>query len=155
MSEISANQSETAPSEEEDTSPHPSSTAGLAIELILTRQLAGYLALAIVMVDPTWSVIYYNEMAERILGRRFDEAGPIPWTDWSDAFHFTDSTGQAIPAEEIPVLASLRSRRISHLDFWMRGLDGMLRHVDSVGIPLIGNAGRFQGAVGVFQMIEP
>lgn len=155
MSEARANQSETTPSDEQAVSPHPSPITGHPIEVILARQLAGYLALAIIIVDPSGSVIYYNEPAERILGRRFDEAGPIPWTAWSNAFNFTDMAGEAIPAEEIPVLAAWRSRRISHLEFWMRGLDGVPRHVDAVGIPLWGNAGRFHGAVSIFQAIEP
>jgi PAS domain-containing protein len=155
MSEIRANQGETAPSEAQATSPNRAPIAGHAIELILARQLAGYLALAVVIVDPSWSVIYYNEPAERILGRRFDEAGPVPWTAWTNAFHFTDAAGKAIPAEEIPVLSALRSRQISHLDFWMLGLDGVRRHVGALGIPLVGNAGRFHGTVGIFQEIEP
>lgn len=155
MSEMRANQSDTTSSEKQATSPRPPPIAGHAIEVILTRQLAGYLTLAIILVDPSRNVIYYNEPAERILGRRFDEAGPVPWTDWSDAFHFTNMAGQAIPVEEIPLLATLRSRRISHLDFWMRGLDGISRHVDAVGIPLVGNAGQFHGVVSVFQEIGP
>jgi hypothetical protein len=36
----------------------------------------------------------------------------------------------------------------------MRGLDGSRRHMRGTGIPLVGNAGRFLGAIGVFEEIE-
>src|SRR5947209_6436706 len=50
---------------------YPSPTTGQEIEVILARQLAGYLALPMVIVDPSHIVIFYNEPAERMLGRRF------------------------------------------------------------------------------------
>jgi len=56
------------------------------IELILMRQLAGSLAMPIFVVDPAGDLLFYNEPAEELLGRRFDEAGPMPAADWSTAF---------------------------------------------------------------------
>ena len=38
------------------------------IELILMRELASYLAMAIFVVDPEGELLYYNEPAERLLG---------------------------------------------------------------------------------------
>lgn len=120
------------------------------IEIILARQLAGYLALPIVIIDPSRTVLYYNESGEQMLGRRFDEAGRIPWTDWSRAFHSTDESGAALPVDDLPIIVAVRERRLNHRSYWLRGLDGVQRHLDSTGIPLIGNAGRFLGALGLF-----
>ena len=45
------------------------------IEVILTRQLATYLAMPIFVIDTQGTLLFYNESAEAILGRRFDETG--------------------------------------------------------------------------------
>jgi PAS domain-containing protein len=119
------------------------------VEVILARQLAGYLALPIVIVDPGGTVIFYNEPAERILGRRFDESGPIPPTQWGEAFEFVDELGKPVPVEKMPLAAALRTRRLVQLNYRMRGLDGSRHHVAEVGIPLLGNAGRFLGVLAV------
>lgn len=154
MSEVHAQPGEATAEDEPAASPRPRRAAGHPIEIILARQLAGYLDLAIIIIDPAWSVIYYNESAEHILGRSFDEAGPIPWTAWSNAFHFTDTAGRTIRTEALPLLESLQSRRISHLEFGMRGLDGIARHVAAVGVPLLGDSGRFLGAIAFLQVLE-
>lgn len=133
----------------------PGSTTRQEIEVILTRQLAGYLALPMVIVDPSHQVLFYNESAELMFGRRFDEGGPVPWAGWSQAFHFVDDRGDPIPSEQMPLALALRHRRLAHRSLWLRGLDGVTRHVDEIAIPLIGNAGRFVGAVAVFTEIEP
>jgi PAS domain-containing protein len=119
------------------------------IEVILARQLAGYLALPIVIVDPGGTVIFYNEPAERILGRRFDESGPIPPTHWGEAFEFVDESGTSVPAEKMPLATALRTRRLVQLNYRMRGLDGSHHHIAELGIPLLGNAGRFLGVLAV------
>ena len=54
-----------------------------AVELILMRQLASYLAVPIFLVDPDGNLLYYNEPAERLLGRRYDETGEMPVAEWS------------------------------------------------------------------------
>jgi hypothetical protein len=102
-------------------------------------------------MDPNHIVVYYNEPAECMLGRRFDEGGPIPWDDWTTAFTFTDEAGEPVPPSEMPLGCAARDRRLSHRTFWMRGVDGVQRHMDETAIPLIGMAGRFLGAVAIFQ----
>lgn len=117
------------------------------IELILARQLAGYLAVPIVMIDPTGTVIYYNEPAERILGRRFDEGGPIPPVQWTAAFEFRDESGNLVATEKMPLAAALRTRKLAYLNVSMRGLDGTRHRISEVGIPLVGNGRRFLGVL--------
>ena len=124
------------------------------IEMILGRQLAGYLALPIVIIDANQQGTYYNEPAEVMLGRRFDEGGPIPWTEWASAFQFTDDTGDPVPAREMPLATAVRDRRPAHRVFWLRGLDGIRRHMDETAIPIVGHAGRFLGAVAFFNEID-
>ena len=47
------------------------------IQIILTRQLAGYLSVPLFLVDPKGNLLFYNEPAEVILGRRFEETGAL------------------------------------------------------------------------------
>jgi len=48
------------------------------IEVILSRHLASCLAMPIFIVDPVGNLLFYNEPAELILGRRFEETGEMP-----------------------------------------------------------------------------
>jgi PAS domain-containing protein len=133
---------------------YPSPTIGQQVEVILARQLAGYLALPVVIVDPNLVVVYYNEAAERLLGRRFDEGGPIHPSEWSDTFSFTDDAGAPLPVGEIPMSLALRERRPVHRTYWLQGMDGVRHHVDTTAIPLTGNAGRFIGVITIYFEIE-
>jgi PAS domain-containing protein len=123
--------------------------------VILARQLAGYLALPVVIIDPSYIVVYYNEPAERMLGRRFDEVGVILWADWSKTFAFTDHSGRPMAARDLPMGTALERRHPAHASFRLRGLDGVERHVEEVAIPLIGLEGQFLGALGLFAEIQP
>jgi PAS domain-containing protein len=140
--------------EEQPDEAQRSRTTRYEIEIILARQLASYLAFPIVVVEPSHLVVYYNEPAELMLGRRFDEGGPIPWADWSQSFAFTDEAGQPIPINEMPVARALQDQQLAHRLFWMRGLDGVQRHMGETAIPLIRNTGRFLGVIACFTYID-
>ena len=55
------------------------------IQIILMRQLAGYLSVPVFLVDPKGDLLFYNEPAEVILGQRFEETGRMPAEVWSSA----------------------------------------------------------------------
>ena len=120
------------------------------IEVILTRQLATYLAMPIFVVDPDGTLVFYNEPAEAILGCRFDETGALSLREWSQLFRATDEQGAPLPPDERPVLIAVTERRPSHRDFWISGLDNVLRHIEVTAFPLIGQADRYLGAVAIF-----
>src|SRR5918999_1103032 len=71
----------------------------LPIQIILTRQLAGYLSVPLFLVDPKGDLLFYNEPAEAIFGRRFEETGPMPAAAWSTAFTPADEQGRSMPPE--------------------------------------------------------
>ena len=58
----------------------------LQIQIILIRQLAGYISVPLFLVDPKGDLLFYNEPAEVILGQRFEETGAMPAETWSKAF---------------------------------------------------------------------
>ena len=124
------------------------------VEVILTRQLATYLAVPIFIVDPNGTLLFYNERAEPILGRRYAETGEMPAEVWTAIFHPTDQDGNPMPPEALPLMQALAERRPAHGAFWIDGLDEVRRQIDVLAFPLIGQAGRFLGGVALFWEVE-
>ena len=119
------------------------------VELILVQQLASCLAVPLLLLDPAGNVVFYNEAAERLVGRRYEETGEIPRDEWVTVFEPMSEDGVAIPLDALPLAIALRERRASHRAFRLRGLDGGLRHVEETAFPLEGQGGRFVGAVAM------
>lgn len=120
------------------------------IELILARQLASYLVMPIFIVDPPGNLIYYNEPAEGILGRRFDETGEMPVEEWSTLFKPTDEIGRPLAPESLPLVIVLTQHRPAHREMWIQGLDGVRRRIEVTAFPIDGQGGRRLGAIAVF-----
>ncbi len=125
------------------------------IEVILARQLAGYLAIPIFIVDPEGNLVYYNEPAEAILGHRFDETGQMPLAEWSTIYAPTDAEGRPLGPDALPLHVALKQRRPSQRAIRIRGLDNVVRHIEVLAFPLVGQPGRELGAVAMFWEGEP
>lgn len=119
------------------------------VELILLRQLSSSLAMPIFVVEADGTLAFYNEPAERILGRRFNETGEMPASEWSTVFVPTDERGGALEPESLPLMIALRQRRPAHGSLWIHALDSVPRHIETTAFPLIGNDGII-GAVAIF-----
>ena len=124
------------------------------VELILVRQLAGYLTLPIFVVDPEGTLLYYNEPAERLLGLRYDETGEMPVAEWSTVFVPRDEAGNPLAAEALPLVRALAQKSPQHGRMWIDGLDGAHRTLDVTALPLIGQHGRELGALAVFWEVD-
>ncbi len=124
------------------------------IEIILMRQLASYLVLPIFVVDPDGNLLFYNEPAEGLLGRTFDEAGEMPMREWSTIFKQTDKDGAPLQPDELPLVQALHSRRPAHRVIRITGLDGVSRLIEITAFPLEGQGGRLLGAAALFWGLE-
>ena len=120
------------------------------IEIILARQLASYVAVPIFIVDVNGSLLYYNEHAERILGYRFDQTGPMPLQEWATCFNPLGESGEPLEPEALPLVAALTSRRPGHRRFWIDGMDHVRRCIEVTALPLVGQSDRFLGAIAIF-----
>lgn len=120
------------------------------VEIILARQLAGYLAVPVFVVSPEGDLLFYNEPAERILGTRFEETGRMAMEEWATVFQPTDEQGIPLPAEDLPLVATLEKREPAMRSFFIRGLDGELRRIMTVSIPLLAQGKRFLGGMAMF-----
>jgi PAS domain-containing protein len=124
--------------------------AAYEIEIILNRQLADCLALPVFITDTKGNLIYYNEPAEEILGKRYDETGEMPVEMWSTIFKPIDAKGKAIPPQELPLVKTLNSCHPYHKTFWIESLKGKKEQISVTSYPIIGRAARFLGAVAIF-----
>ncbi len=120
------------------------------IEVILARQLAEYLYMAIFIVDPSGDLLYYNEPAEAILGSRYVETGPMAASDLATIFKPVDQDGRPMKSEELPLVIALTQHHPAHSSFWIEGLDGALRQIEVTAFPLVAQANRFLGAIAIF-----
>jgi PAS domain-containing protein len=121
-----------------------------AVEIILMRQLASYLAMPIMLFDPAGNLLFYNEPAETILGRRFEEAGEIPLEELYNIVELTAEDGSPVPLEARALIIALQKRQAAHRTSWLHQPDGTRRKIEATAFPLEGQGGRHLGAVVIF-----
>ncbi len=119
------------------------------------RQLASYLAMPIMLFDPAGTLLYYNEPAETILGRRFDETGEMSLDEWYSLFDLTAEDGSPVPLNARPLVIALQQRQAAHSAFWLQNLDGTRRRVEATAFPLEGQGQRHLGAVVILWEADP
>jgi hypothetical protein len=126
----------------------------LPIQIILLRQLAGYLGVPMLLADPKGDLLYYNEPAEALIGMRFEETGAIAVETWLSMFRRVDEQGQPIPPEDLPLMLALATRRPVYKRLFIDGLDGVRRHIEAAAIPITGLQGEFLGAASLFWEVK-
>jgi PAS domain-containing protein len=122
--------------------------------MILCRHFASHLQTPVFLVDPEGNLLYYNEAAEVILGRRFAETGAMSAAEWSTAFYITDADGVPMDPSEIPLAVAIAEQRPANKRFWIVGLDNEQRHIETTALPLIGQSNQFLGAVAFFWELD-
>ena len=119
------------------------------LELILARNLLSSLSTPAFLANRTNDIIFYNEAAGALLGRRFEEGGTMSAEQWLNDFGPLDERGEPIPLEEQPVTTALRANRAAHARHRIRSLGGAVHVVEVSGMPIIGADG-FHGAMVFF-----
>jgi PAS domain-containing protein len=119
------------------------------LELILARNLLSSLSTPAFLASRADEIIFYNDAAGALLGRRFEEKGTMSAQEWLTAFGPLDEDGEAIPLEEQPVTIALRANRAAHARHRIRSVGGAVHDVEVTGLPIIG-AGGFHGAMVFF-----
>jgi len=112
------------------------------------------LSVPVFLVDPDGNLLFYNESAEMILGRRFDETGKMSAEEWSAAFTPLDDASQPIAPQDLPLRITLAQHRPAYRRLFLRGLDAVHRYIEVAAIPIAGLQGEFLGAVAVFWEIS-
>jgi PAS domain-containing protein len=108
-----------------------------SLQLILARNLISTLATPAFIVDPSATVVFYNEAAGDFLGMHYEETGKVPLTDW-----------------RLPLTEELCGRRPLHTTSSVQAADGGEQQVEVLALPLIGTQDEHEGAIGVFWLHE-
>jgi PAS domain-containing protein len=128
----------------------PRQSTQQALELILLRQWASYIKTPIWITSVDGYLLYFNEPAERIIGVRFGEAGPMPVDELVSQFEITDENGAPIDDEDLPLTVALNKREPSHSRLRVRSKGGEYVLIAVTAFPIEGQGGRFLGAVAMF-----
>lgn len=119
--------------------------------LILARDFASRLATPVFLVDARGSVIYFNEAAERVLGRRYIEGGgAMAAEEWSTLFAPTDDDGNPVGLTELPLGVAIREHRPDHRMLRIRSADGIERRIEVTAFPLFAHEDECLGSIAIF-----
>ncbi len=135
------------------------------VEIVLLKQLASCLRTPIALLGADGTLVYFNEPAEAIFGRRFEEMGGLGRAEWQAMLEPSDAAGHPLPPDERPLVVALERRVPAHRRAFVRvgslllagragaedpaAADGR-REIAVTGIPLEAVGGRFLGALGLF-----
>ena len=119
------------------------------LELILARNLLSTLSTPAFLANRPGDIIFYNEAAGILLGRRFEESGTIPAAESVATFGPFDDDGNPIPTDEQEITKQLRANRPAHTRSRIRSANGAEHTVEVSGVPVIGTDG-FVGAMVFF-----
>lgn len=119
------------------------------LELILARNFLASLSTPAFLIDGRGDIAFYNEAAGGLLGRRYEDAGPMPAAEWTAAYGPFDDNGDQIPFHQLDLTEALRGNRPAHSSFNIRSRDGTMHPIEASGIPIYGS-GNYRGALVVF-----
>jgi PAS domain-containing protein len=124
------------------------------LELILARNLLSSISTPGFLVDETNELVFYNDAASVLLGKRFEEVGRLPVEEWSTMFGPFDEEGDRIPVEKLPLVIALRHNRPSYARLHVQSLKGERHAIEVAALPLVAAAGGFRGALAIFWPIH-
>jgi PAS domain-containing protein len=127
--------------------------SGQSVELILARNLVSAVQIAAFIVDSDGVVVFFNDAAGELIGRRFEEVGRLPREEWNSQFGPFDEFGQLVPTGDLPLTIALREGLPANGRFRLRVRSGDLVEVEVSALPLV-TAHGFQGALVVFWRAE-
>jgi PAS domain-containing protein len=119
------------------------------IELILARNLLSSISTAAFLVDREGEIVFFNEGAGELLGRRFEETGALPVDQWTKMFGPFDADGNPLPFDQIDLTQALRGNKPAHSTFHIKSASGAHHEIAASGLPIVGGDG-FHGAIVVF-----
>jgi PAS domain-containing protein len=127
----------------------PAPTKQRHIALILAKDLAANLASAMLLVDPDGDLVFFNEPAERILGRPYAEA-QMSRAELARTFKPVDESGAPVPLPELPLATAFREGIPSHGHLRIESMDGRTHDLEVVAIPLFAHRDQLVGGLALF-----
>lgn len=122
---------------------------GRPLQLILARNLMASLQTPAFLVDAPGQIVFYNEAAGALLGRRFEESGPMPAAEWTTTYGPFAPDGRPLGYGEIGLTQALRGNRAAHAAMRIRSAQGAEHDIEVSAMPIQGEDG-FHGAMVFF-----
>jgi PAS domain-containing protein len=119
------------------------------LELILARNLMSALSTPAFLVDEGGVLVFYNEAAGALLGKRYEELGTVGPDEWGSLFGPFDEGGEPIPYDELPLVAAVRNGHPAHANFEIQSADGARHTIEASAFPILTAHGS-QGAIAIF-----
>ena len=118
--------------------------------LILAREFTSNLSTPSLIADAEGTLVFYNEAAEAVVGRRFSETGEMPLEEWLVPFEPRDTDSTPLPHERRPTHIALVERRPAHERYLITSTDGVEREIEVSAFPLFAHTDEFVGIVAIF-----
>jgi PAS domain-containing protein len=123
------------------------------LELILARNLLSSISTPAFLVGEHAELLFYNEAAGALVGRRFEETGVMTAEQWTTEFGPFGSDEQPMPYDQIPATLALRENRPYHGNFRICVAGGNHQDIASTAIPIVGPGGS-TGAIVIFWPVD-
>jgi PAS domain-containing protein len=118
------------------------------LELILARNLLASISTPAFLVGEQGTLLFYNEAAAVLVGRRFEETGTMSVEEWTTEFGPFDDRDRPIPYDQIPLTIAVRDGRPEHGSFRIAA-GSERRNIAASAIPIVGPGGA-TGAIVIF-----
>jgi hypothetical protein len=112
------------------------------------------LDIPVFITDTSGNLLFYNEPAEEVLGKRYEDTGEMPVEQWATVFKSKDDSGELLAPDDLPLVKTLNTQLPHHKTFWIESLQGRAEKIAVTSYPIVGRAGRFLGAVAIFWRTE-
>jgi PAS domain-containing protein len=124
------------------------------LELILARNLLSSLSTPGFLIGGEGVLLYYNEAAGAMLGRRFEESASMSAAAWTSEFGPFGEDEKPLRYDQIPATVAVRDNRPYHGKFRVRSAGGGHQDIAASAIPVVGLGGSAGGAIVFFWPVE-
>jgi PAS domain-containing protein len=130
-------------------------TGGPSLPLILARELAANLATPMYLIDAEGTLVFFNEAAELMLGRRYSEVGPITALEFGTMLEPAYLDGTPMRRRDSPAGVAFYRHEPCHRTLLATTLEGTREQFEVTAYPLFGRVGDMQGVLTVFWRANP
>ena len=120
------------------------------LQLILARQLASLVSMPILLFDAEGTLVFFNEPAEPILNRRFEETGEMSGDELLSLLEVQDENRCPVAPEDRPSRIARAERRAISRTMWLRATGTEWKHLGVTTVPLIAEGDTLVGLLHLF-----
>jgi hypothetical protein len=107
------------------------------------------------LIDAEGTLVYFNEAAELMLGKRYAEVGPITALEFGSMVDAAYLDGTPMRRRDSPAGVAFYRHEPSHQTLLATTLDGTRAQFEVTAYPLFGHVGDMHGVLCVFWQANP